>query len=147
MRRRILPIVLVVLILIATGFAGFVYSMIRKNRGPPPPKCELAALTRRTFEAPKQLSFPDKATYHLEPSAALLSSGELVAVYNARTWLFGESWLQAARLGLDGKVTTTELKWNKTQYFDTWVAQSNATVRAVWLGHNGGLPEKEMETG
>src|SRR5438067_1432467 len=138
MRRKVLRIGLVALILIATGFAAVVYSQIRKSRGPAPPQCALAALSRKTFEAPTQLSFAGKGAYHIEPSAALLPGGELVAVYNARTWMFGESWLEAVKLGLDGKLTTTELKWGKSQYFDTWVTQSEGVVRAVWLGHNGG---------
>jgi hypothetical protein len=147
--KRKLAIVLAALIVIATGFAAMMYFRMRsKMRGPPPPECHLAALARKTFEPPKQVSFASKGAYHLEPSAALTGAGELVAVYNARTTLFGDSWLEAVKLGADGKTSTAELKWDKTQYFDTWVANGgDGVLRAVWLGHNGGLPEREMEVG
>lgn len=148
MNRRLKVVLVALPVVVVAAAGGFILKVKASMRGPAPPVCRAPELARRTFGPPRQISAPGKGTYDIEPSAALLPDGDLVAIYNTRTGLFGDSWLESVLLTRDGKVTTTPLPRVKSQYFDVWLADgADGVVRAVWLGHNGGRPERDMEVG
>jgi hypothetical protein len=126
--------------------------MRARMKGPSPPVCAQPALARKTFSAPVQISGPSTAgarRYDIEPMAALASSGVLAIVYNVRDTIFaGTSGLATASIDLEGHVETRHYPSDRAEAFDAWMAASDdGKLRMVWLGHDGGSPERNMKIG
>jgi hypothetical protein len=149
---RVLKWVLLGLGLLALAGTLLFLKMKSKMRGPPVPICKLPVPPRVHFEAPKQVSSdstPGARLYDIEPAAALLPDGALSIAFNPRnSFLSGDSGLVTARIGLDGAIQLAAYPTARKHVFDAWMdGGGDGKLRMVWLGHDGGRPEKNMTIG
>lgn len=142
--------VVVGLVVLAGAGAGFLFHRMQvKNAGPPPPACAAPSIARGAFEAPVALSDArSPGDYQIEPAAALLPDGTLAVAYNGRGGLFSPSAIGLAAVAPDGKLRAGSLPTSRSQHFDIWMDRDAAgRLHLVWLGHDGGLPDKHVEVG
>jgi hypothetical protein len=121
--------------------------------GPSMPACRAPSLVKKTFEKAVAVSGPEAPgarRYDTEPSAALTSSGALVIAWQARDGVFrATSGLGLAEVDLEGKVTARRAyPTERAEVFDVWLASTpGGKLHLVWLGHDGGRPERNMMVG
>lgn len=146
---RVLPAIGLVIVLVAALIAWRVWS---RMKGPPPPQCAEQALPHRTFLPAQQLSSaqtPGARLYDIEPAAALMPDGALVVAWNALDSIFAQTTgLVTARIGLAGETSLRPYPADRRAAFDSWMAVGpDGKARMVWLGHDGGSPERNMKIG
>lgn len=139
-RRVLLGVVTLLGALAVTGYV----LLERARRGPPLPVCSAPALRRQAFAGPTQLTGrKSPGSYGNEPAAALLPSGALAILYQAHAGVFAENGLGVATVAPDGHVEERPLKSDRKRHFDAWMtADPQGTLHAVWLGHDGGRPDR-----
>jgi hypothetical protein len=146
---RLLPALL--LLLFVLGVWGY-RRAVQRFKGPSVAMCQLPPLARKSFEPPHQLSSattPGALLYDVEPAAALLPDGALAVAFNARARFFsGDSSLIVGRMEPDGRATLHPYPTDRRHTFDAWMSDGpDGKARLVWLGHDGGAPERNMKVG
>lgn len=115
---------------------------------PKAPVCTAEALPRKAFGKVQQVStVKGPPVYDFEPAAALLRSGDLVAVYIANGMLGSKNALGVGTVHADGSVDGDRaIDGDRENHFDPWVAADrDGKLYAVWLAFDGGrAPEKNM---
>jgi hypothetical protein len=120
---------------------------------PRAPTCEKPAAEppRKTFGKVEQLSSSSSpGKLQTEPSAALTKNGDLVAVYIGAIPFSPSNSLGASTVSAKGAIVGgTEIKFDKTSYYDPTMASDRAgKVYLAYLGFDGGrAPEKNMVVG
>lgn len=113
--------------------------------GPKPPVCKGQAPKQSTrFGAPTLISAPARTKYAFEPTAALLPSGDLVVAYTAMNGIEDANDLETVVVRADGSVGAPHpLTSSKKRHFDPWMTTFGDEAVLVWLGHDGGIPDKD----
>lgn len=126
--------------------AGYVI-LDRMHRGPPLPVCGAPPPPRKAFGKPIQVTGKrSPGRYGNEPGMALLPSGGLAILYQAQAGVFSDNGLGAVALAPDGHVEERALGSDRKRHFDAWMtADPRGTLHAVWLGHDGGRPDKHAQ--
>lgn len=121
----------------------------RSLRGPPLPVCSAPPLPRKAFGAPLQLTGKTSpGVYGNEPSAALLPSGALAIAYQAHGGMFDGNGLSVLTVSPEGKVEERPFTTERKRHFDAWMtAAPDGALHLVWLGHDGGRPDKRPQIG
>lgn len=142
-RHVLLAIGALLAALAAAGYALF----LRDLRGPPLPLCGAPPLPRRAFGKPIQItSKASPGRYANEPAAAILPSGAVALMYQAHGGLFEGNGLGVATVDPSGHVEERALRTERKRHFDAWMtADPQGTLHAVWLGHDGGRPDKRPQ--
>jgi hypothetical protein len=94
-------------------------------------------------------SGPSAGLYSMEPMAALRPDGEVVITFMAHERIFHPSALATAVVRADGSIDGPRaLRTDRAQIFDPWIASAaDGTIAMVWLGHNGGRPDRDGTVG
>lgn len=123
--------------------------------GPRPPSClpgdaPNGALARRqAFGEARRLSRgASLGKYSFEPTGALLKNGDLVVVYTEMNRILEPNGLAAVVVRSDGSIDGPRaLTSTKQRHFDPWMFAADDGVGLVWLGHDGGRPDRNPEIG
>jgi len=117
---------------------------------PKAPVCQGAPLARKRFGRPVQLSTAKSpGRYTLEPSAAVARDGSLVAAYLTYGKRDDPNPLGVSSLSVFGAVNGDRvLTSERPRHFDPWMASDRTgKLHLVWLGHDGGTPDKRVQIG